>query len=357
MRRALDLAREGWGQTAPNPMVGAVVIRGGAVVGAGFHALYGGAHAESIALLAAGDRARGSTLYVTLEPCAHHGKTPPCTDAIIAAGVTRVVAAVPDPDLAAAGGAERLRAAGIAVEFGDGERAARELNAPFFHARTNAGRPFVTLKLALSLDGAIARAHGGPARLTGPEAQREVHRLRAGHDAIAVGVGTVLADDPRLTVREWQTPRVPPLRVVFDSTLRTPPDAALVRTARQSPVVLIASAPHPERARVLEAAGVDIITAASVSEGLTALWGRGVRALMLEGGARLAAGFLTNAVVDRLIIFQAPVVLGAGALNAFAFAPPAAVEQPNRLPVLDRQNFGDDVMTKYALGANSCLPG
>jgi len=186
MRRALELARAGWGQTAPNPMVGAVVVRDGRVIAEGCHARFGAPHAEVVALAAAGDAARGAALYVTLEPCAHQGATPPCADAIIAAGVARVVIAATDPNPVAAGGVDRLRAAGIAVEVGDGANAAHESNAAFFHRFARPERPFVTLKLAVSIDGAIAAPDRAPSIwLTGPESRREVHRVRAGHDAIA----------------------------------------------------------------------------------------------------------------------------------------------------------------------------
>jgi diaminohydroxyphosphoribosylaminopyrimidine deaminase/5-amino-6-(5-phosphoribosylamino)uracil reductase len=352
MGRALELAREGWGQTAPNPMVGAVVVRDGVVVGEGAHLRYGAAHAETVALEAAGDRARGATLYVTLEPCTHHGKTPPCADAIIAAGVARAVVAVRDPNPEAGGGVERLRHAGIDVLVGEGGAAARELNAPFFHRFRNPERPFVTLKLALSIDGAIAAANRtARTHLTGVEANGEVHRLRAGHDAIAVGLGTVLADDPQLTVRRGAAPRVAPARVVFDSTLRIPIASALVRSARETPLILVARHPDAARARALEAAGVEILTATAISEALLRLAQRGIASLFVEGGARLAGSLLGASLVDRLIIFRAPVVLGAEALNAFAHAPPADVARLARLPILDRRVFGDDVMTTYALGA------
>lgn len=352
MRRALDLAREGWGKTAPNPMVGAVLVRDGVIVGEGFHARFGAEHAEVAALRAAGERARGATLYVTLEPCAHHGKTPPCADAIAAAGVTRVVIAAADPNPEASGGADRLRAGGVEVEFGVEEAAARELNAPFFHRFAHPDRPFVTLKMAVSIDGAIAAAdRSTTTHLTGPESRTEVHRLRAGHDAIAVGVGTVLADDPELTVRHWEKPRLPLTRVVFDSALRTPPDSYLARTARVAPVLVVARERNRVRAADLERSGVEVVVAAGLREALEALAGRGLRALLVEGGARLAGSFLRDALVDRLIIFQAPVVLGEGALNAFAFAPPADVARLERLRVVERRALGDDVVTTYALGA------
>src|SRR4051812_29625349 len=198
MRRALELARKGWGQTAPNPMVGAVVVRDGVIVGEGWHTAFGEAHAEVEALRAAGERAEGATVYVTLEPCAHQGKTPPCANALVAARVARVVIAARDPNREATGGIELLRDSGIAVTLGVVESEARELNAPFFHAFEQK-RPWVTLKLALSLDGALADASGRSRWITGEESRRVVHEMRAGSDAIGVGIGTVLADDPSLT--------------------------------------------------------------------------------------------------------------------------------------------------------------
>src|SRR5215208_4872624 len=239
MRRALSLARKGWGQTAPNPMVGAVVVRDGAVVGEGFHRRFGGPHAEVEALRAAADRARGATVYVSLEPCNHHGKTPPCTEALLAAGVARVVCATRDPNPPAGGGVERLRAAGVEVAVGVEESAARELNAPFLHAFVS-DRPWVTLKVAVSLDGALADAARSRGWLTNERSRREVHRLRAGHDAVGVGVGTAAADDPALTVRGVRPPRVPPRRVVFDRLARLPVHGQLARTARAVPVTVVA---------------------------------------------------------------------------------------------------------------------
>lgn len=348
MRRALSLARRGWGQTAPNPMVGAVVVRDGAVVGEGYHARCGEAHAEVAALAAAGELARGATVYVSLEPCAHHGKTPPCADALIAAGVSRVVVAARDPNPEAAGGIARLLDAGVDVLDGVEEADARELNAPFFHA-FGAERPWVTLKLALSLDGAIADAAGRSKWITGRRARAAAHLLRAGSDAVAVGLGTVLADDPMLTVRDAPAPRIPPLRVVFDHHARIPHTAALVRTARDVPTVVLADAPDPAAVRALEELGVAVVCASTPEQGLRALARRGVRALLVEGGARLAGALLERALVDRLIIFQGSVVLGAGALGAFAFAPRTLLPDAARLRVIERRTLGEDTMAVYAV--------
>ena len=347
MRRALDLAENGWGRTAPNPMVGAVVVRDGTIVGEGWHRRYGDAHAEVEALRSAGERARGATLYVTLEPCNHHGRTPPCTEAILAAGVRRVVIAAPDPNPVASGGAERLRAAGVTVEMGLGEASARELNAVFFHALTS-DRPFVRLKMALSLDGALSDATRRQAWLTGHEARGEVHRLRAGSDAVAVGIGTALADDPQLTVRSFEQPRVPPVRVVFDTSARLPLTSRLVRTAREIPVIVVCWAPEPKHAMALEQAGVELLHAATLRDALRALRARQVRSILVEGGAALGASLIQEALVDRLIIFRAPLVLGAGALNPFSGFPPAAIDDAPRWRPVRSARFGDDEMTVYA---------
>ena len=347
MRRALALAERGWGHTAPNPMVGAVVVQDDVVVGEGWHAHYGGPHAEVEALRAAGERARGATLYVSLEPCDHHGKTPPCTDAIVAAGVRRVVAACEDPSPVAQGGAGRLRDAGVEVTVGVEEEAARELNASFFHAQRS-DRPFVQLKLALSLDGAIADHSRLPGWLTGELARREVHRLRAGADAIAVGIGTVLADDPELTVRHWAPPRVAPTRVVFDTSARLPRTSRLARGAHEVPVVAVCWAPEPAHAAALEHTGVTLLHAATPRDALVALRERGVRSLLVEGGATLASALLQEALVDRLIIFRAPLVLGGGALSAFGSVPPTRAEEAPRWRLLRTRRFEDDEMSVYA---------
>ena len=348
MRRALTLAKKGWGQTAPNPMVGAVVVKDGIVVGEGYHSRFGAPHAEIEALRAAGEHARGATIYVSLEPCAHFGKTPPCVDALIAAGVSRVVAATRDPSPNAGGGAERLRAAGIDVTFDVEAAAARELNAPFFHALAS-DRPWTILKLALSIDGAIADAGRGPAWLTGRKARREVHRLRAGTDAIGVGLGTIRADNPELTVRDAPPPRVPPARVVFTRRGQLPITSAVARTATDVPTIVVAESVDLSHARRLMALGVDVVAATSLEEGMRALRQRGIRSLLVEGGAGITGALLGANLVDRLIIFQAPVLLGAGSLPGFESAPTMAAPGARRFPIVRRAELDDDLMTVYAL--------
>jgi diaminohydroxyphosphoribosylaminopyrimidine deaminase/5-amino-6-(5-phosphoribosylamino)uracil reductase len=355
MRRALALARRGWGQTAPNPMVGAVIVREGGVIAEGYHRRYGAPHAEVEALQLAGARARGATMYVTLEPCAHHGKTPPCVDAILAAGVGRVVIATRDPNPVAAGGRERLTRAGIEVVVGVEEPRAREHNAIFLHTQTSR-RAWVTLKLAMSIDGAIADADGRSRWITGAESQRAVHWLRAGHDAAGVGIGTAIADDPALTVRHVRSPRVPPTRIVFDREARLPLESTLVRTARETATLVVAHQPAPARVRALRARGVPVIDAPTLGEALVALRARDIRSVLVEGGARLAGALVESALVDRLIIFHAPVLLGAGALPAFVFAAPAELQHARRFVPVERHRFGDDLMTVYAPRDSSCSP-
>jgi diaminohydroxyphosphoribosylaminopyrimidine deaminase/5-amino-6-(5-phosphoribosylamino)uracil reductase len=348
MRLALQLASEGWGQTAPNPMVGAVVVRDGQVVAQGWHRRYGEAHAEVNALRDAGELARGATLYVTLEPCRHHGKTPPCTDAVLAAGVARVVVAAPDPTAIAGGGAAVLRERGVRVDVGLLEREARELNAPFFHA-VGSHRPWTTLKLAVSMETAIADRRGSTTWLTGAESRREVHRLRAGNDAVAVGVGTIVADDARLTVRDWTSPRNPPARVVLDRTLRTPVDAEVVRTARETPTLILTGQLDGTRADAMRQAGVKLLPMQDLSDGLDALRGEGIASILIEGGASIAASALRDGLVNRLVIFQAPVTLGAEALYAFEGTPPEVLDELEMLPVLSRRQLGQDVMTTFSV--------
>lgn len=330
MRRALALAERGWGQTSPNPMVGAVVVAGDRVLGEGWHERFGEAHAEVNALRAAGDLARGATLYVTLEPCNHWGKTPPCVDAVAAAGIRRVVLAVRDPGSSSGGGVEHLRRNGVEVTTGVCEQDAWELNAPFFHA-FHSDVPWVTLKLALSIDGAVADRERSPGRLTGAESLAAVHRMRANVDAIGVGAGTYLTDAPELTARGAVVPRIAPLRVVFDRSGR-----------------IAAAGPS---ARDPSAAGFVLLGQRDITAALRALRERGVRSLLVEGGARLASELLDADAVDRLVIFQAPIILGRGALHAFDAAEPRTVRGARRLRVLWRQELGDDLMTTYAARA------
>ncbi len=354
MRRALALAERGRGQVAPNPLVGAVVVNQGRVVGEGWHAMYGGPHAEVVALAAAGDMARGATIYITLEPCNHTGQTPPCTDALLAAGVARVVYAANDPNPIAAGGAERLREQDVRTHSGVLEDAAHEQNAPFFFHARGATRPWVSLKLALSLDGAIADHTRQPGWITGKSARNAVHRLRASADAVAVGIGTALADDPQLTVRSGRQPRIAPTRVVFDRRARLPISSQLVQTAQEAPVILVVhSQPQdePEAARrvALESHGVTIIPALSITHALQLLHSANVPHLLVEGGARLASELLGTNLVDRLIIFQGSVILGGGSLPAFAALPPQTVAEAVRWRVISRRNVGDDLMTIFAV--------
>lgn len=328
-------------------MVGAVVVRDGAIIGEGWHARFGGDHAEIAALRAAGDAARGSTVYVTLEPCAHFGKTPPCTRALIAAGIARVVIAARDPNPDAAGGLAELASAGIEVAAGVEEETSRELNAQFFHGFASA-RPWVTLKLAISLDAAVADSRGASRWITGAASRRTVHHLRAGNDAIAVGIGSALADEPSLTVREAPPPRIAPARVVFDRTARLPPGSPLVTTAREIPTIVVHAAADAGRLATLAESGVRLVRAESLDQGLRLLRALELRSLLVEGGPRLAGALLVASLVDRLIIFQAPIVLGAGAAGAFAHVPAAELALARRYRLIERRRVGADTMIVYA---------
>lgn len=322
LEKAVALAWGGWGRAHPNPMVGAVVVRDGEVVGEGYHAEYGGPHAEVVALEAAGERARGATVYISLEPCAHHGKTAPCTDALIRAGASRVVFGAGDPTAEAGGGAERLRAAGVEVTGGLAEAEVRRQNAGFFY---NAERraTFVAAKLAVTLDLKLARAPGRRTQITGVEAAAEVQWLRAGFDAIMVGAETALVDDPLLTVRGDVAPRRSPARIVLDRRLRLPPSAAMLREG-EGPVLVVCGEDAPPAARAaLEAAGAEVIPVASGSEGLALdavlaeLWARQICSVLCEGGGRLASALLRGGHAQRLYLFVAPRVFGPDAVAAF----------------------------------------
>lgn len=316
MDRALTLALEGWGQVSPNPLVGAVVVSGDRVIGEGFHACYGTEHAEAMALEEAGARAAGATLYVNLEPCAHHGAMPPCTEAIRRAGIRRVVYGCRDPDQLAAGGGEVLRGAGLEVVGGVRSTTAARLNGPFIWDRLGLG-PWVSLKLGLSLDGRISARAGMRTDITGPEAAEFVHRLRAGHDAIMVGGRTAVVDDPLLTVRLAPSPRLPPTRVVLDPGLELSADCRLVGSVDEAPVLVFCLEGAPAGRRTpLEKQGVEVVAVQGAGDSLALgavlqdLGERGLRSVMAEGGGRLASSLLAGGLVRRQYLIYAPIVLG-----------------------------------------------
>lgn len=320
MARALALADRGRGLTSPNPMVGAVVVRGGRAVGEGYHARAGGPHAEIAALSQAGAEARGATLYVTLEPCNHVGRTAPCVDAVLAAGVRRVVAAVADSNpRVRGGGAERLRAAGVEVAVGCGAEAAWAQNRAFFTAMREL-RPHVTLKCAMTLDGKIAAADGTARWITGEAARREAHRLRSESDAVAVGIGTALADDPALDVRLGEPWPREPYRVVVDSSARLPATARLIAAGSAArAVVAVTDGAPADRVAALEARGVTVLRCKSrdrrvdVEDLCARLFAMDAIGLLLEGGGALAGAFAEAALIDRVAFFVAPKLLGGAA--------------------------------------------
>jgi diaminohydroxyphosphoribosylaminopyrimidine deaminase/5-amino-6-(5-phosphoribosylamino)uracil reductase len=345
MQRALDLAWRGWGRVHPNPMVGAVVLAAGKPVGEGFHAEFGGPHAEPAALAKAGARARGATLVSTLEPCNHQGKQPACTDAILRAGIRRVVIALADPNPVAAGGAERLRAAGVEVEIGlMAEEAARQ-NAAFLHLVGDSSRPYVALKLATSLDFRIADYAGRSRWVSGPEAREYVHWLRAGFDGIAVGLGTARADDPRLSVRGAVDVRVPPARIVFDRRLELPHGLGLVRTSAEARTLVVAAPDaSPERADALEALGLTVVRASHLADGLQQLRTAGITALLVEGGGRLAGALLDADLVDRFHWIQAPLWLGERGVPALSGLASTPIAEASRWRIVERRPLGQDTL-------------
>ena len=354
MAVALRLARAAIGDTAENPPVGCVLVRDGRVVGRGRTAAGGRPHAEAAALAQAGTAARGATAYVTLEPCAHHGRTPPCAEALAAAGVTRVVAAIRDPDPRVDGGGfETLRRAGIAVDVGLGAGLATAIAAGFL-ARVSAGRPHVTLKLATSLDGRIATAAGASRWITGPAARAHAHAVRARHDAILVGIGTALADDPSLTCRAPGLENRSPVRVVLDGRLRLPATSVLARTAGSVPTWVVTGTGHSGSPAALRDLGVTVIEAEpdeagrpSVAAALVALAGRGIGRLLVEGGAAVARSFVAADLVDEIAWYRAPMLLGG---DGRAAVDPLAVPAPDAAPRfvrVDSAAFGEDVLETY----------
>jgi len=349
MARALELARRGLWTADPNPRVGCVLADGARVVGEGWHERAGGPHAEVVALAAAGAAARGATAYVTLEPCCHQGRTPPCADALIAAGVARVVYAMRDPNPRVdGGGAARLAAAGIAVEGGLLEREAEELN-PGFISRMTRARPWVTVKLAASLDGGTALPGGESRWITGEAARADVQRLRARSSAVLTGSGTVLADDPRLDVRLPGAARQP-LRVVLDSRLRTPPAARILAPPGQA-LILCAQA-DPVRAAALRAAGAEVVTVTGAQGGvdleaaLALLASRGVNELLVECGAGLAGALFTAGLVDELLLYLAPTLLGRGSRPLADLEPPASMAGRLEFAIVGREDVGGDLLLR-----------
>lgn len=353
MALALSLGRRGMGRVWPNPAVGCVIVAHGRIIGRGWTADGGRPHAETQALLQAGPLSRGATAYVTLEPCAHHGQTPPCAEALIAAGLGRVVVAIGDPDPRVAGrGMALLRAAGVQVDLGCQQAAARADHVGFL-SRVTMNRPFITLKLALSLDGRIATATGESQWITGPEARRAVHMLRARHDAVMVGAGTARADDPLLTVRDLGIDHQP-VRVVVSRRLDLPVDGALARSAGQVPLWICHGADADgARVAVWQALGArcfpcEILSGAvNLTSALAALATAGLTRVLCEGGGGLAASLLSAGLVDELVVFSAGVLIGAEGTPALAALGVEQLADAPRFRLADVQKTGGDVMQRW----------
>lgn len=358
MERALEVGHAGLGRTWPNPSVGAVVAAhtpsGLRIIGEAGTAPTGRPHAEPLALAQAGEAARGATLYVTLEPCSHHGRTPPCADAVIAAGIRRVVAAIEDPDHRVRGrGVGRLRAAGIWVTVGVGTEQALVDHAGHI-SRVTRGRPHVLLKMAVSADGKAGLPGPSPAAITGEEARERVHLMRAFSDAILIGIGTALVDDPQLNVRLPGLEDRSPVRVVLDGDLRLPPDSRLARTAVDIPLWVVgAEDASLDREKALADLGVEVLRAPRGLEGrldldsvLKLLSLLGVTRLMVEGGPLLAASLLEGELVDEVAIFSSPLRLGEGALDALAGRPLSRLTEPVGFAVVEEAKLGDDRLVR-----------
>lgn len=353
MQLALSLGRRGLGNTWPNPAVGAVIVREGDIVGRGWTMPGGRPHAETEALRRAGDNARGATLYVTLEPCSHHGKTPPCADAIVAAGIARVVSALEDPNPEVAGqGHARMRASGIAVETGLCAQDARRSHAGHI-LRIREGRPLVTLKLAASADGKAGLKGRKPVAITGAAARDFVHGLRAMNDAILVGIGTVLADDPELTCRLPGMQAQSPLRVVLDASLRLPPSSGLAQSARDLPVLVVASDQAKGDDAKLRALGVEVVRVSPAGErvdlraALKALAARGVTRLMVEGGPIVAASFLRAGLVDEVVLLRSPNEIGPDGIDAIEGGSLDEIVQSGRFRALGSDSLGPDTVDVF----------
>ena len=350
MRHALALGQRGLGNSWPNPAVGCIIVAETCIVGRGWTQPGGRPHAETMALAQAGPRAKGATAYVTLEPCAHHGHTPPCAAALVKAGITRVVSATTDPDPRVSGkGLAMLRAAGITVTEGVAEAEARRTNHGFF-LRVEQNRPHITLKLATSLDGRIATASGQSRWITGPEARRAVHALRGRHDAVMVGIGTALADDPDLTIRDLGYVHQP-VRVVIDSALRLPLTARLTQTARDVPLWLC----HAEGASgtALHHAGARLIRCRKSDQGqdmhdvLAQLADAGLTRILCEGGAAIAAALLSAKLVDDLVLYTAGRLFGATGTAAIASLGDVALGSTPEFQLIDQRPVGADLMQHW----------
>ena len=346
MARALELSRRNLGLTGTNPSVGCVIVKDGEVVGEAVTAPSGRPHAETQALDNAGEKARGATAYVTLEPCSHYGRTPPCANALVEAGVARVVVALTDPDPRVSGrGLAILRDAGIAVESGLMEEEARRALAGYLTRQTK-GRPHVTLKLAISADGKLGRP-GEEVAITGPETRIEVHQLRADTDAILVGIRTVLSDDPELTVRIPGLEDRSPVRIVLDRRLDIPLSSKLVTTARKVPVIVVTSpASGGEKRAALERAGVEVMDASELDIFLAILAVRGMSSVLVEGGAVVAKAFLDAKLVDRILIFEGAGTIGEGGLES----PLARSDMPAGFRLVEEDTFGADHLFDYERG-------
>ena len=352
MALALALGRRGLGRTWPNPAVGAVIVRDGVIVGRGWTQRGGRPHAETEALKWAGDAARGATMYVTLEPCSHHGRTPPCADAIIAAGVARVVSALADPNPQVAGaGHWRLAENGVTVEVGTGADEARQAHAGHIR-RVNDGRPHVMVKLAVSADGKAGLSGRRPVQITGSGVRNRVHAMRAMSDAVLTGIGTALSDDPLLTCRLPGMAGRSPVRVVLDSSLRLPVESRLVATAREVPLWVIAGEGASRAAeQELTARGVEIIRVAAAGNGgrdlaaaLQSLASRGITRLMVEAGPIVTAGFVRADLVDEAVLFRSPNAIGADGIDALEGMPLVALTASPRLALSATETVGADTV-------------
>lgn len=352
MWAALDLARRGRGKTNPNPMVGAVVVREGQIVGTGYHRAAGELHAEIMALQSAGESAGGAVLYVNLEPCAHQGRTGPCVDAIIGAGIRKVVAAMEDPNPLVRGrGFQKLKEAGVKVKTGVLEEKARRLNEVFIKQITT-GRPFVIVKSAVTADGKIATRTGSSRWITGEKARAFVHRLRNNSDAIAVGVETVLRDDPRLTARLEEGGGKDPQRIVIDSRARLPIDARMINMpSRAATVLATTAAAPPDKVRALQEKGVEILMLSEregrvdLAELMVKLGERGVCQLLVEGGGTLNYSFLQAELIDKVMLFIAPLIVGGGeSPTAFDGSGVAELDEAWRLEEMEIKRYDGDLL-------------